>query len=53
MDSLRNDLDNCLIVKFRGNTASVLYKQYTSELNDLLDKHTLKVSRTFIKGPVK
>ena len=50
MDSLRSDLDNCSFVKFPGNTSSVLYEQYTSDLNDLLNKHVPKVSHTFIKS---
>ena len=53
MDSLRNDLANCSFVKCPDNTASVLYEQYTKDLNDLLEKHTPKVSHTFIKGPAK
>ena len=51
MDCLRSDLENCLFVKCPGNTASVLYEQYTKDLKELLDKHTPEVSRTFIKGP--
>ena len=51
MDSLRSDLANCSFVKGPGNTASVPYEQYINDLNNLLDKHTPKVSRTFIKGP--
>ena len=53
MDNLRSDLANCSFVKCFGNTASVLYQQYTSVLNDLLEKHAPKVSCTFIKGPFK
>ena len=37
-------------VKCPGNTVSVLYEQYTSDLNDL---PAPKVSLTFIKGPSK
>ena len=44
------DLDKCSFVKFDSNTSSVLYEQYTSDLNDLLDKQAPKVSHTFIKG---
>ena len=47
------DLANCSFVKCPGNTASVLYEQYTNDLNDLLDKHAHEVSHTFIKGPAK
>ena len=50
MDSLCSDLANCSFVKCHGNTASVLYEQYTSDPKDLLDKRVPKVSRTFIKG---
>ena len=53
MDCFRSDLANCSFVKCPGNTASVLYKQYTNDLKDLLDKHAPEVSRTFIKGPAK
>ena len=53
MDSFRSDLANCSFVKCPGNTASVLYEQYTKDLNDLLDKHAPEVSYTFIKGPAK
>ena len=42
MDSLRSDLANCSFVKCPGNTASVLYEQYINDLNNLLDKHTLR-----------
>ena len=31
---------NCSFVRCPGNTASVLYEQHTSNLNDLFDKHT-------------
>ena len=40
MDSLKSDLANCSFVKCPGNTAGVLYEQYTNDLIDLLDKHT-------------
>ena len=53
MDSFRSDLTNCSFVKCPGNTDSVLYEQYTKDLNDLLDKHAPDVSHTFIKGPAK
>ena len=53
MDSLKSDLASFSFVKCLGNTASVLYEQYTNDLIDLLDKHAPKVSRTFIKGPAK
>ena len=53
MDSLQSNLTNCSVVKCPGNTASALYEPYTSDLNDLLDKHTPKLSRTFTKGPAK
>ena len=53
IDSFRSDLAKCSFVKCPGNTASVLYKQYTNEVSDLLDKHVPEVSRTFIKGPAK
>ena len=53
MDSLRSDLAKCSFVKCPGNTASVLYKQYINDLNDLLDKLVPKVSCTLIKGPAK
>ena len=49
----RSDLANCSFVKCPGNAASILYKQYTKDLKDLLDKHAPEVSRTFIKGPAK
>ena len=39
MDCLRSDLENCSFVKCPGNTASVLYEQYTKDLKELLDKH--------------
>ena len=51
MDSLRSHMANCSFVKCPGDTASVLNKQYTSDLNDLLDKHSPEVSCTFIIGP--
>ena len=53
MDCFRSDLPNCSFVKCPGNTASILYEQYTKDLKDLLDKHAPEVSRTFIKGPAK
>ena len=53
MDSLRSDLANCSFVNCPGNTASVLYEQYTLDLNDLLDKYTPEGSHTFIKSPAK
>ena len=53
MDCFWSDLADCPFVKCPGNTASVLYKQYTKDLKDLLDKHAPEVSRTFIKGPAK
>ena len=53
MDSFRSNLANFSFVRCHGNTASVLYKQNTKDLNDLLDKHAPEVSRTFIKGPAK
>ena len=53
MDSLKSDLANCSFVKCPGNTASVLYEQYTNDLIDLLDKHAPKVSRAFINGLAK
>ena len=53
MDCLRSDLENCSFVKCPGNTASVLYEQYTKDLKELLDKHAPEVSCTFIKGPAK
>ena len=53
MDCLRSDLENCSFVKCPGNTASVLYEQYTKDIKELLDKHAPEVSRTFIKGPAK
>ena len=53
MDCLRNDLENFSFVKCPGNTASVLYEQYTKDLKELQDKHAPEVSRTFIKGPAK
>ena len=53
MDSFRSDLANCSFVKCPGNTTSVLYEQYTKDLNYLLDKHVPEVSHTFIKGPAK
>ena len=52
-DCFRSDLANCLFVKCPGNTASVLYEQYTKDLKDLLDKHAPEMSHTFIKGPAK
>ena len=42
MDNLRSNLANCSFVKCPGNTASVLYEQYINDLNNLLDKHTLR-----------
>ena len=33
MDCLRSDLENCSFVKCSGNTASVLYEQYTKDLS--------------------
>ena len=33
MDCLRSDLENCSFVKCPGNTASVLYEQYTKDLS--------------------
>ena len=52
MDSLWSEFAKSSFIKCPANTASVLYEQYTSNLNDLLDKHVPEVSRTFIKGPV-
>ena len=43
---------NCSFVKCPGNTASVLYKQYIKDLNDLPDQRAPEVSHTIIKGPV-
>ena len=43
MDCLRSDLENCSFVKCPGNTASVLYEQYTKDLKELLDKHAPEV----------
>ena len=53
MDCFRSDLANYSFVKCPGNTASVLYEQYTKDLKDLLDKHAPEVSCTFIKGPAQ
>ena len=53
MECFRSDQANCSFVKCPCNTASVLYEQYTKDLNDLLDKQASEVSRTFIKGPAK
>ena len=53
MDSLMSDLANCSYVRCPCTTASVLCKQYTRDINDLLDKYTPDLSCIFIKGLAK
>ena len=49
MDSLHKDLGNCSFVWCPGNTVNVLCEQYLGDLNKLLDKHALLVTRMFTK----
>ena len=53
MKSLQSDLANWSFVKCPWYSATIVYEQYTGDLNDLLYKQTPKVSRTFIKVPAK
>ena len=45
MDTLCNDLSNCSFVACPGDTAKILYDQYTNDLSNLLDKHAPEVTR--------
>ena len=53
MDTLRNDLSNCAFVACPGETAKILYDQYTNDLSNLLDKHAPEVTRCLAKEPAK
>ena len=53
MKGLCSDLANCSFLRCPGNIASALYDQYISDLIDLLDKHSPKVSHISTKGDAK